>query len=175
MSTRFTIWCEIHEVGGPHIRRHHEGAVLHAADVPRLFPTNDPDQASDDWGGFLIEHEFCQLRLVREMYPGKMEIVERPKADPWIELGLLEGWTSGAWPLKVRTRNDALDWSGRVVLTAESPTEDDLLRPIAKLPDSLGRFFGTKSTLATSVRMAEGDRAVLPLIDAEGYLRYELA
>ncbi|HSE46094.1 MAG TPA: hypothetical protein VLA89_12280 [Gemmatimonadales bacterium] len=67
MSTRFTIWCETHEVAGPHIRRHHQGAFLLGESTARFFPALDKEQASRDWGGFLIEHEFCDLRLRYEL------------------------------------------------------------------------------------------------------------
>ena len=66
MSTRFTIFCVDHEVPGPHIRRHHSGALLMAEGTARFFPTHDEDQASSDWGSFLIEHEYCELRLEYE-------------------------------------------------------------------------------------------------------------
>lgn len=67
MSTRFTIYCESCDEIGPHIRRHHSGALLQEEDVPRFFGISDKDEASRDWGGFLIEHEFCDLRLRREL------------------------------------------------------------------------------------------------------------
>lgn len=76
MSTRFTIHCNTHDVYGPHIRRHHRGAFLLARDTPRFFlnEVNEQD-ASDDWGAFLIEHEFCDIRL-------RYEQSRRPEPPP---------------------------------------------------------------------------------------------
>lgn len=67
MSTRFTIWCDTHEVAGPHIRRHHNTAIFMESDSARFFPESNPGDAADDWGDFLIEHEFCDLRLRYEL------------------------------------------------------------------------------------------------------------
>ena len=80
MSTRFTIYCEDHEVAGPHIRRHHKGAYLLAGNTARFFPDYEPNQASDDWGGFLTEHEFCDLRLKYELSRRKF----KPEGPPTI-------------------------------------------------------------------------------------------
>lgn len=66
MSTRFTVYCQTCEEVGPHIRRHHNGALLLAGDVPRFFHTVEPDKASDDWGAFLLKHEYHELELLTE-------------------------------------------------------------------------------------------------------------
>lgn len=66
MSTRFTVFCETCDEVGPHIRRHHRGAFLLAADSARFFPTVDPDQAVNDWGEFLSNHAYHELALVTE-------------------------------------------------------------------------------------------------------------
>ena len=68
MSTVFTIWCDTCEVAGPNIRRHHDGALLLQTDVPRFFPVGDKEQASLDWGAFLIAHEWHDIRLMTERH-----------------------------------------------------------------------------------------------------------
>lgn len=34
----------------------------------RFFPVSVEEEAEREWGGFLIEHEYCELRLERELY-----------------------------------------------------------------------------------------------------------
>jgi hypothetical protein len=80
VSARFTLYCETHEVPGPHIRRHFfkQGVrgILQTEDTPRFFPAYEPDAGSEAWGSFLCEHEFCELRLIYEWRP------PRPVEEP---------------------------------------------------------------------------------------------
>lgn len=79
MSTRFTVWCDTHEVAGPHIRRQHRRAILMQTESARFFPISLDEQADRDWGSFLIEHEYCDLRLKYEYNPNKSKPPEPPK------------------------------------------------------------------------------------------------
>lgn len=61
MSTHFTVRCDIHDVSGPDIRR--------SAGATVFMPSGDSmdeDDAREEWAEFLIEHEWCELRLKRE-------------------------------------------------------------------------------------------------------------
>lgn len=71
MSTRFTIWCESCGEAGPHIRRHHRRAMFMQQDSARFFPISLDEKADLEWGGFLIEHEYCDLRLLYEYNPNR--------------------------------------------------------------------------------------------------------
>ena len=44
----------------------------------RFFPASDGDEAAREWGGFLIEHEYCDLRLRYEYNPNKKPPPEPP-------------------------------------------------------------------------------------------------
>lgn len=70
MSTRFTLWCETHEIPGPHIRcqffKQGLRGILQEEDVPRFFGQHDEDLASEAWGQFLLEHEWCEVFIERE-------------------------------------------------------------------------------------------------------------
>lgn len=82
MSTRFTIWCETCEVAGPHIRRHHSRAIFMQEGSARFFPMSVEEEAEREWGSFLIEHEFCDLRLRYELQSAlAREKREREKAE----------------------------------------------------------------------------------------------
>lgn len=73
MSTRFTLYCQDHEVPGPHIRcqffKQGLHGILQEDDVPRFFGQHDPDLASQQWGEFLLEHEWCDVSVEREWRP----------------------------------------------------------------------------------------------------------
>ena len=84
MSTRFTLWCDTCEVPGPHVRRHHRTAILMQEATPRFFPVNKEDAAADEWGRFLIEHEYCDLRLRYEYNPNRAP--DPPAREPTHEL-----------------------------------------------------------------------------------------
>lgn len=66
MSTSFTLYCETCEEAGPPIRRHHDKGVLLQQRSVRFFPSYEPEQGALDWGSFLIEHEYHDLRLIHE-------------------------------------------------------------------------------------------------------------
>jgi hypothetical protein len=73
MSTRFTIICDTCDEVGPHIRRQFfkQGvrALMQTTDTARFFDGSDPDAASEEWGGFLAEHEYHELSLATEWRP----------------------------------------------------------------------------------------------------------
>ena len=82
MSTRFTIICDSCDEVGPHIRRQFfkQGvrALMQTTDTARFFDAAEPDDAFEEWGSFLVEHEYHELRLATEWRPPR-EIPEKEK------------------------------------------------------------------------------------------------
>jgi hypothetical protein len=58
--------CETHEVDGPQLARTAGGMLFTGAAEDRGTPRADGDAAMAHWAEFLIEHEYCELRLAHE-------------------------------------------------------------------------------------------------------------
>lgn len=67
MSTHFTIYCETDDVMGPQVRRGAGGVgLLTSTGEAYESALPEPPDTQGSWAHFLIEHEFCELRLLRE-------------------------------------------------------------------------------------------------------------
>lgn len=82
MSTRFIITCETCDVDGPYIRRRHSRGILEQESAAKWFPRVDHEQAVAEWGEFLFEHEYHDLRLYTERYKRQQKQPSPPVQKP---------------------------------------------------------------------------------------------
>lgn len=80
MSVIFQIYCDDHEVYGPHIRQGAGGTGLQTIDGRGSENCGPEDGPSSQWDAWLTAHEFCEQSLLRENMKPRSEI--RPLGLP---------------------------------------------------------------------------------------------
>ena len=91
----------------------------------------------------------------------------------WRKLRLRAGWSHGGIPVQYRlgAGGVSVDLKGIAVRKETDPTDEDMARPLCKVPKELDRFRGETIVKWTRFSAHQEDRLVDVKIDEAGLLR----